>query len=129
MTTISWFKLGFDLLSMGLLFTSMLLLIYVGKPVQSGFFCNDFSVNQKFKENTVSSLHLVLISSVTPVVLLLLTELVRFVLIKLNDKSSTEYKRIDYRLNFCCLKVKNVIEPVGNLYTNLGEKLFNKQFI
>ena len=115
---ISWLKIVCDLLSLALLGLSIIILIIWGKPVDSGFNCNDQSINRPFKENTVTTLHLVIISIILPLGLILCTELVKGVLVHANKE-----QKVSCKINLCCSKTRNVNKSLNNIYFYIGKSI------
>ena len=91
-TSTSIFQIVFDLLVLAILFAvQQILTSSLIPPYQeSGFYCNDYSVNYVFKKSTVSNLHLILLSLVFPIIIILFVELIRTIIVyrKLNNKKS-----------------------------------------
>ena len=115
---ISWLKIVCDLLSLALLGLSIIILIIWGKSVDSGFNCNDQSINRPFKENTVTTLHLVIISIILPLGLILCTELVKGVLVHANKE-----QKVSCKINLCCSKTRNVNKSLNNIYFYIGKSI------
>jgi phosphatidate phosphatase len=122
MKKVSWFRICFDVLTLLLLLTAMLLLITIAKPFQSGFYCDDYSVNLAFKENTVTNLYLILISLALPVCVIILTEITRFVIFKVNSARNSMQSK--HQIDLCCCKTRTVPNALVNLYANVGLFLF-----
>lgn len=123
----SVFGVSIDLLTISALFAvQQILTSSLVKPnEQTGFYCNDFSVNLEFKKSTVTNLHLIIISSVFPIVSLLFIELLRSCSILRNNRNS---KLINYSVSFGSRKIIKVPEQIGNLYANIGYFLFGLLF-
>ena len=112
---ISWLKIVCDLLSLALLGLSIIFLIIWGKPVDSGFNCNDQSINRPFKERTVTTLYLVIISIILPLVTICLTEVFKAVLVQANKE-----QKVSYQIYLCCLKTRNINKSLNNIYFYIG---------
>lgn len=120
MIKVSWWRLIIDasvLLALALFSQVALALV---EPHKSGFYCTDFSVNLPFIESTVSNAVLGVISIVIPFVFIAGTELVRWILIRVNRSRITGRKPIVYSVNACCWGNKNVNEIFGNFLANYG---------
>ena len=128
-------KLFSDIISVLALVAIFIIIKLAGKPYKRGIDCNDFSVNMTYKDSTVTNLHLILISAVMPIVFLLITELVRFLLKKFdfinnNDKSGDESPN-GTKKNKQLVKVRlfnrdviKIREEFFNVYVNVGSFFF-----
>lgn len=120
--TVHWLKVGFDFVSTGTMLAFFFLIKYVGKPIKSGFYCNDFSINMPFKSSTVTNLYLILISLVMPFVLIALTELVRYLHARFSLKST--HSSYVYKIKLFRKILIQVPEQIGNFYVNFGSFFF-----
>lgn len=91
------------------------------EPHKAGFYCNDFSVNLPFRQSTVSNAVLAVISIVIPFVFMVGTELIRWIMIRVNRSKITGRKPIHYGVNACCWGQRNVPEIFGNFLANYGK--------
>ncbi len=129
-------KLFSDIISVISLVAIFIIIKLVGKPYKRGIDCNDFSVNMTYKDSTVTNFHLILISTVMPIVFLLITELVRYLLKKfdlmnINDKSGdseesngTNNKRKYVKIRLFNRDLIKIREEFFNVYVNVGSFFF-----
>jgi len=115
-----------DLLTISVLFAvQQILTSSLVKPnLETGFYCNDFSVNLEFKKSTVTNLHLIIISLVFPIVSILFIELLRSCFMFRNKNSNLPI----YLVSLSSQKTIRVPEQIGNLYANIGYFLFGLLF-
>lgn len=120
-----WLRILFDLVTLAVLFTiQQILTSSLIRPFQqSGFYCNDYSVNFEYKQSTVTNLHLILISFVSPIIILMFMELIRTI-ISCRSKVKTEKYSNNFRLSLTKQKSIKVPDQLGNLYVNIGHFLF-----
>lgn len=121
MVKISWWRLVIDISVLVVLVLFSQVALSLVEPHKSGFYCNDFSVNLPFRESTVSNAVLGVISIVIPFVLMVGTELVRWIMIRVNRSKITGRKPIHYGVNACCWGQRNVPEIFGNFLANYGK--------
>lgn len=132
---IHWTRVLIDVLVLAVLFTvQQILTSSLIRPYQGGgFYCNDFSVNHEYKSSTVTNLHLILISLVSPLVILLFIEFFRTLIScsqnKLNNKhdhsfTTTTATTACYKLSLTKTKKIRIPEQLGNLCVLMGYFLF-----
>jgi hypothetical protein len=133
-------KIFSDVVSVSFLVSIFIIIKVAGKPFKRGFDCNDFSVNMKFKDSTVTNTHLILVATLMPVLVLLATELARYllhrfemfnssgVIIKngLSSEPVGERNKPNYavKVRLFGRDLFSVREEIFNLYINLGSFLF-----
>lgn len=121
MGEISLIRVVNDLVAFALLFVAWIILKLVIKPTQLGFFCNDFSVNMPFKSSTVSNLALIIGSIIMPILIIILTELLKHAYGCRYKKVSTNGQHQQFALTLPGMKKQFIISPlVRNLYISLG---------
>lgn len=121
MEPVHWIKIALDAVALGVLIFLFALIKLIGKPFKSGFYCNDYSVNLPFKPSTVTNLGLILISLISPFVILILTELVRAIYFRFSK--SCARRRYIYKIRILT-KTINLPEELGNVYINCGSFMF-----
>jgi phosphatidate phosphatase len=126
MQPVSITKILFDAVSLIVLIVLFFVFQFALKPFKSGFYCNDFSINLPFRKSTVPNAYLIVISLVAPLVLIVFTELIRLVYIKVDKSGSSSSRHVNYIYKLKCIgnKLYNIPEQVGNLYVNLGSFFF-----
>jgi hypothetical protein len=128
-------KLFSDIISVIFLVAIFVIIKLAGKPYKRGIDCNDFSVNMTYKDSTVTNFHLILISAVMPIVFLLITEIVRYLLkkfnfININDKNGdespngTNKNRQYVKLRLFNRDLIKIREEFFNVYVNVGSFFF-----
>ena len=122
MYSVHYLKIFFDLLVLAILLAIFCVIKYLGKPFKSSFYCNDFSINMPYKDSTVSNLHLVIISFF-PVLVILLTEIIKLVYARINLKSKSATTSV-YKLKLFGRNVASIPSYIGDLYNEIGTYLF-----
>jgi phosphatidate phosphatase len=113
------------LYDIALLIFLLSLLIYTKyflKPFNSGFYCNDFSINLVYKSSTVTNTVLQIIAIVIPFVFISFTEVFRTIHMKL--KHSSLRLRNKYTILVCKNKSFELPEQIGNILINYIAYLF-----
>lgn len=123
-TSISIFQIVFDIIVLAILFTvQQILTSNLISPFQeSGFYCNDYSVNYDFKKSTVTNLHLILLSLVFPLIVICLAELIRTIVF--HRKLKNKNYQSSFKLMISKEKSLIIPEQIGNIYVNIGYFLF-----
>ena len=121
MEPVHWIKIALDAIATGFLLILFCLIKIIGKPLKSGFYCNDYSINLPFKSSTVTNLGLIFISLISPLVILILTELVRAVYFRYSKKCAR--RRYIYKMRIFKMII-NLPEELGNAYINCGSFMF-----
>lgn len=120
MNRIPWHKLLIDLvviLAVGVLF---LVLKFVIHPSKTGFYCNDYSVNMPFKNSTVSSFLLFIISFLVPCLFIIANEVGRGLYAVVKKGVSSAGSTINkYRIVLPNRREIQISESVGNIFVNL----------
>lgn len=121
MDTVHWVKIALNTcITVFLVIILYVIQVYI-KPFQSGFYCNDFTINMKYSESTVNNEVLVGISCISTFILVLFTEFINKTHVKLNrnfvflPKNSTNYK-----LKLFNQRVVEIKEYIGNIYIIYG---------
>jgi phosphatidate phosphatase len=115
-------RIGVDVLLLLLTVTAWVLVHYAIPQRKSGFYCNDYSIALPYKDSTVSNNALILICTVFPTLIVVVTELCRKY--SSNPKAQSR-KQFKYKIKF--LRRKNPLEIpeiVGNIYITLGTHMF-----
>lgn len=125
MSTVSWIRIVFDITVLIVLtILSQVIFKSVITPFHRGFYCNDYSVNLPYNSSTVPNSVLAVLSLVVPFVVILGTEIARFIFTKVKSKNETTQKNINYYLNLFCFGKRKLPEQIGNFYVIFGESLF-----
>ena len=125
MSSVSWIRIIFDILVLiTLAILSQVIFKSVVTPFHRGFYCDDYSVNLPYNSSTVKNSVLTVISLVLPFVIVLGTEIVRFVVSKIKSERGTSRRDINYYLNLCCFGRRKIPEQIGNFYIIFGKILF-----
>ena len=116
MDSIDCVKFLCDFLFMTVLGCIFLYMKYFLKPFLNGFYCDDLSINMPFKKSTVTNLMLVIISTGLPLLIFILTELVR----TFNMKSKQQRVQLSnkYKLKLFSHRTFEISEQVGNIVIN-----------
>jgi phosphatidate phosphatase len=123
MESVHVLKIVFDVFTLLVLLGFFCIIKYVSTPFKSYFLCNDFSVNMPFRESTVSNALLIVISLVMPLLLILTTELTKYLWAKVQPSQLNRPKHV-YKLRLSKNRVVNVPGHLGDLYINCGAFLF-----
>lgn len=110
-----------------LFFVLLLFMIYfelVAKPFQhSGFYCSDFSVTMKYKSSTIDTSFLILLSTLAPFVLILLSEIAIRTQFNLSNRiqlSSFHFTLQSINVRLLNNKLIKIKEFLANIYINYG---------
>jgi hypothetical protein len=122
MDSIHWARILVDLVVLTLIFAFFLVLKYLITPFYSGFYCDDFSVNMPYKPSTVNNKVLILLSTLLPFLVILSTELVRTVYMRLKGTSLSLHNK--YKIRCYTGRLAEFTEQVGNITVNYGIYLF-----
>lgn len=121
MDTVHWVKIALNTGLTLFLAVALLMLQFSLKPFQSGFYCNDYSINMKYSPSTVNNEALLFVSLTVTFFCVFLSELVNKTNIKLNrvfifsSKDSSSYK-----IKLFNQRVIEVKEYIANIYINYG---------
>ena len=121
---IYWTKLLIDLIVLAIIFSiQQILTSNLIKPYQNnGFYCNDYSINLEYKSSTVTNLHLIFISLVSPIVILLFIEVIKYTIKYCSKNKKQQIKPYKIKLN----KNRNIDVPhqIGDQCVLIGYFLF-----
>jgi phosphatidate phosphatase len=126
MDVIHWSRLTHDIIIMLVLCAFLAYIKLIAKPFQSGFYCNDYSVNMPFKDSTVSNFKLIMLSIPFPLLVIVISELV----CSSSHSSSLRHgidsssSRFNYRVITFSQRTIEIAEPIGRIYVNFGTYMF-----
>lgn len=121
MNTVHWVKIALNTsITLFLLIVLYSIQFYV-KPFQSGFYCNDYSINMKYSPSTVENGMLLGVSSLTTLIIVVITEFVNKTHIKLSRVFVFSPKNFTtYKIKLFNQRVIEVKEYIGNIYVIYG---------
>lgn len=121
MDTVHWLKIGINAIITIFLLVVMFFLQFSIKPFQSGFYCNDFSINMKYSSSTVNNGTLVLGSLVVTFLCILFSEVINKTHVKLNRVFVFNTRNTaSYKIKTFNNKVIEVKEYIANIYISYG---------
>jgi len=121
MNTVHWVKIVLNALLTVILLTILVVLEKYVQPFQSGFYCNDFSINMKYKSSTVNNSLLVVVSLLGTGILIFMSEIFNNSHIKLNRVFVYSPKNPSmFKIRLFNRQVIEIREHIGNFYVNYG---------
>jgi phosphatidate phosphatase len=116
---VSWFRVFCDLLVLLVLLVLSQLVLQLIPPFHAGFSCTDTSISLPFRPSTVTSLVLGLTTVLSPLLVILGTELVRITLLSCKRSKNLAHKRLDYTLHLCCWGARRLPDFIVHAYRHL----------
>ncbi|RNA07950.1 phosphatidate phosphatase [Brachionus plicatilis] len=115
-------KILYDIVLLIIMFVAFIIFKYVVVPFQTGFYCDDYSINMEFKESTVSNSVLIVLILPVPFLFMIITEIFRTAYMKFKHSKLSLHNK--YRIIIKKDRIIHLNEQFGNLLINFGAYSF-----
>lgn len=122
MDPIHFNKILYDIILLAVMFVAFIVLKYMVDPFQTGFYCDDLSINMDYKESTVKNSLLTVLVLPVPFLFMAITEVLRTVYMKFKHSKLSLHNK--YRVILKKNKIVHLNEQFGNLLINFAAYLF-----
>lgn len=115
-------KILYDIVLLVIMFVAFIFLKYLINPFQTGFYCDDYSINMEYKESTVSNSVLIVLILPVPFLFMVCTEIMRTIYMKFKRSKLSLHNK--YRIIVKKTKIIHLNEQFGNLLINFAAYSF-----